>query len=151
MDEKPGYSYEALAIDQQATVTRRLGGEDIDAFAECSGDRNPLHLDAAYARSLGYADRIAHGMLLASWVSAVIASDLPGRGTVYLRQSLEFRQAALPGDLLHIHLRVTEKKRRGRVLLECRITHDDGRDLLRGTAEVIAPAGPQGPASRVPE
>ena len=140
MSDKPGFGYDALEIDQQAVVTRRLSGNDIDAFAACSGDSNPLHLDADYARSLGYADRIAHGMLLAGWVSAAIASDLPGRGTVYLRQTLEFRQAALPGDLLHIHLRVTEKKRRGRVLLECRVTHDDGRDILRGVAEVIAPA-----------
>ena len=133
------YSYDMLEVGQSTVITRQLSGQDIDAFAEASGDHNPLHLDGEFARSAGYPDRIAHGMLLASWISAALAERLPGRGTVYLRQSLEFRQAALPGDTLHVHISVAEKKRRGRVLLDCRVVHDDGRDLLRGSAEVIAP------------
>ena len=136
------FTYDTLEVGQTAAVTHHLTGEHIDAFARASGDHNPLHLDADYARTLGYEDRIAHGMLLASWISAAIAQELPGEGTVYLRQSLEFRQAALPGDTLHVHLTVTEKKRRGRVLLDCRVVHEDGRDLLRGSAELIAPVSP---------
>lgn len=132
--------YDDLQIGDQCEIAHTLTGEDIDAFAEASGDHNPLHTDAEFARAAGYPDRIAHGMLLASWVSAALAHRLPGRGTVYLRQNLEFRQAALPGDELVVRLTVAEKKRRGRVVLECRVCHVDGRDLLRGTAEVIAPA-----------
>jgi acyl dehydratase len=134
------YSFEELQEGQSCEIERMLTGDDIDSFAKASGDHNPLHLDAEFARAAGYPDRIAHGMLLASWVSAALAHSLPGAGTVYLRQNLEFRQAALPGDKLSIRLSVSEKKRRGRVILDCRVCHEDGRDLLRGTAEVIAPA-----------
>ncbi|MDP5071652.1 MAG: MaoC family dehydratase [Congregibacter sp.] len=134
-----GYSYDDLHEGQKSEITRELLGEDIDAFAAASGDHNPLHTDPEFARAAGFDDRIAHGMLLASWISAALAHSLPGRGTIYLRQSLEFRQAAVPGDLLTIYLTVSEKKRRGRVIIDCRICHADGREMLRGSAEVIAP------------
>ncbi len=137
--EATRYTYDELTEGQSVDVAHRLCGEDIDAFARASGDHNPLHIDAEYARSQGFSDRIAHGMLLGSWISAALAQHLPGAGTVYLRQSLEFRQAAVPGDELLVRLTVAEKKRRGRVVLDCRVVHEDGRDLLRGTAEVIAP------------
>jgi acyl dehydratase len=139
-DTKRAYRFDELEEGQQCELRRRLSAGEIDAFAQVSGDHNPLHVDAAFARAAGFPDRIAHGMLLASWLSAAIAEELPGRGTVYLRQSLEFRQAALPGDELLLRLTVSEKKRRGRVLLSCEICNaDSGKTVLRGTAEVIAP------------
>jgi len=134
-------TYDELSEGQSCEVERTVSAADIDAFAAASGDRNPLHTDAEFARGAGFSDRIAHGMLLASWISAALAEQLPGRGTVYLRQSLEFRHAAVPGDRLLVRLTVAEKKRRGRVILDCRIVqHDDGREVVRGSAEVIAPA-----------
>ncbi|MEE4108389.1 MAG: MaoC family dehydratase [Halieaceae bacterium] len=134
-------TYDELDEGQSCEVERTVSAADIDAFAEASGDRNPLHTDAEFARAAGFPDRIAHGMLLASWISAALAEHLPGRGTLYLRQSLEFRHAAVPGDRLLVRLTVAEKKRRGRVILDCRIVqHDDGREVVRGSAEVIAPA-----------
>ena len=134
-------SYDHLEVGQSCEIERELSAADIDAFAAASGDHNPLHVDADFAREAGFPDRIAHGMLLASWVSAALAEELPGRGTVYLRQSLEFRQVAVPGDRLLVRLRVTEKKRRGRVILDCHIVvADGGKEILRGSAEVIAPA-----------
>ncbi len=136
-----GIRYEDLQEGQGCEVRRQLTGEDIDAFAAASGDHNPLHTDRDFAVAAGFADRIAHGMLLASWISAAIAEHLPGRGTLYLRQSLEFRQAALPGDDLLVKLSVSEKKRRGRVILSCLIVNEaTGKELLRGSAEVIAPS-----------
>jgi acyl dehydratase len=134
-------SYEQIQEGQVCEIERQLTGADIDAFAEASGDHNPLHIDRAYAQEAGFADRIAHGMLLASWLSAALAGEMPGRGTVYLRQSLEFRHAALPGDKLKIRLTVSEKKRRGRVILDCRIVNaETDKEVLRGSAEVIAPS-----------
>lgn len=134
-------TYDELSEGQSCEVGRTVSAADIDAFAAASGDHNPLHTDAEFARAAGFPDRIAHGMLLASWISAALAEQLPGRGTVYLRQSLEFRHAAVPGDRLLVRLTVAEKKRRGRVILDCRIVqHDDGREVVRGSAEVIAPA-----------
>jgi acyl dehydratase len=142
-----GFTYDELTEGQSCELRRRLRGEDIDAFAAASGDYNPLHVDAAFARDAGFTDRIAHGMLLASWVSAAIAGHLPGRGTLYLRQSLEFRHAAVPGDELLLRLTVDEKKRRGRVVLSCTIIHEaEGKEILRGAAEVIAPSRTDGVA-----
>lgn len=140
MTTENSFSYDELQEGQQCEIKRQLQGSDIDAFAAASGDHNPLHTDADFARAAGFEDRIAHGMLLASWISASLAHSLPGRGTVYLRQSLEFRQPALPGDTVLIRLTVAEKKRRGRVIIDCEICHEDGRCLLRGSAEVIAPS-----------
>jgi acyl dehydratase len=139
VNQATAYSYEQLQEGQQYEVTRQLSGGDIDAFASASGDHNPLHTDSAFARAAGFPDRIAHGMLLASWISAALAHSLPGRGTVYLKQSLEFRQPALPDDVLIVRLTISEKKRRGRVVVDCRISHEDGREIVRGAAEVIAP------------
>ncbi|MFT4875076.1 MaoC family dehydratase [Congregibacter sp.] len=139
MSTETRYSYDELHEGQQCEIKRQLLAEDIDAFADASGDQNPLHTDADFARAAGFKDRIAHGMLLASWISAALAHSLPGRGTVYLRQDLEFRQPALPGDHLVILLTVREKKRRRRVIIDCKVCHEDGRELLRGSAEVIAP------------
>lgn len=140
MHTTPGFSYDQLEIGQQCEVRRELTAADIDRFADASGDHNPLHVDSDYARQAGFPDRIAHGMLLASYISAALAHDLPGRGTVYLRQSLEFRHPAFPGDTLLIRLVVDEKKRRGRVILKCEICDSHNRTLLRGSAEVIAPS-----------
>ena len=135
------HRYDDLQEGQQCEVRRSLSADDIDAFAAASGDHNPLHMDAEFAKAAGYPDRIAHGMLLTSWISAALAEELPGRGTVYLRQNVEFRKAAVPGDRLLLRLTVTEKRRRGRVVLDCRILHEDsGKELVRGEAEVIAPA-----------
>lgn len=139
MSETAVWHYDDLQEGQECRVDRTLTAGDIDAFAAVSGDHNPLHTDTEFAREQGFPDRIAHGVLLASWVSAALAQELPGRGTVYLRQSLEFRHVAVPGDQLCIRLTVTEKKRRGRVILSCSITREDGKELLRGNAEVIAP------------
>lgn len=141
MSGETSLTYDELSEGQSCEVERTVSAADIDAFAAASGDHNPLHTDGDFARDAGFPDRIAHGMLLASWISAALAEQLPGRGTLYLRQSLEFRHAAVPGDRLLVRLTVAEKKRRGRVVLDCRIVqHDDGREVVRGRAEVIAPS-----------
>ena len=112
------YSYDDLEVGQKQELSKTLTEADIDAFAEASGDRNPIHLDRESAQTQGFEDRIAHGMLLASWISAMLANRLPGPGTVYLKQSLEFRKPALPGDRLTVSLTVLEKRRRGRVRVD---------------------------------
>lgn len=132
-------TYDEIEVGESVQLNRTLLESEIDAFAQASGDHNPIHMDPEAAQAAGYQNRIAHGMLLASWVSAALAHELPGTGTVYLKQSLEFRQPALPGDVLTLQLTVAEKRRRGRVVIDCRIVHENGKDVLRGSAEVIAP------------
>ena len=83
-------------------MTRSLAKDDrrseIEMFAEVSTDHNPVHLDDAYARDTIFEGRIAHGMLTAALISAVIGEQLPGHGTVYLGQTLKFRAPVRPGD-----------------------------------------------------
>lgn len=87
-----------LAPGQKATRTKTITDEMIRTFAELSDDTNPVHLDDAYAATTRFGKRIAHGMLAASLISATLANDLPGPGTVYLSQSLQFKAPVYPGD-----------------------------------------------------
>src|SRR5260221_10567811 len=80
-----------LKLGVSASRTKRITSEAIEAFARASGDMNPVHLDEAYASTTTFGRRIAHGMLTASLVSAVLGNDLPGPGTVYLSQELKFK------------------------------------------------------------
>ena len=87
-----------LTPGQKATRTKTITDEMIRTFAELSDDTNPVHLDDAYAATTRFGKRIAHGMLAASLISATLANDLPGPGTVYLSQSLQFKAPVYPGD-----------------------------------------------------
>ena len=93
-----GFYFDELSVGQSAEITRVVGSGDIEAFAALSGDTNPVHLDDAFARATPFGGRIAHGMLAASYVSAVMGTRLPGPGGVYLKQSLSFRRPVKIGD-----------------------------------------------------
>jgi 3-hydroxybutyryl-CoA dehydratase len=120
----------------QKTVTDR----DIQLFAEVSTDRNPVHLDESYAQDTIFGGRIAHGMLTAGLISAVIGEQLPGHGTVYLGQSLKFMAPVRPGDTVHAEVKVTAIDHgRRRVTLEtyCAVGNTV---VLKGEALVLAPS-----------
>jgi len=89
---------EDMRLGDQASVTNTVTERDIERFAEVSGDTNPVHLDEAYAAGTVFKGRIAHGMLGASFISAVLANRLPGPGTIYLSQSLAFKAPVRIGD-----------------------------------------------------
>ncbi|HEY6609731.1 MAG TPA: MaoC family dehydratase, partial [Pseudomonas sp.] len=82
--------YDELQVGQKATYQRTVEERDIQLFAEVSGDRNPVHLDAEYTATTQFKERIAHGMLTGALISAAIACTLPGPGTIYLGQNLRF-------------------------------------------------------------
>ena len=120
----------------QKTITDR----DIELFAEVSTDRNPVHLDEAYALDTIFEGRIAHGMLTAGLISAVIGEQLPGHGTVYLGQSLKFMAPVRPGDTVRADVTVTAiDLGRRRVTLETRCLVGD-TVVLKGEATVLAPS-----------
>jgi 3-hydroxybutyryl-CoA dehydratase len=102
-----GHYFDELRVGQTAEITRVVGGADIEAFAAVSGDVNPVHLDEAYARGTPFGGRIAHGMLAAAYISAVLGTELPGPGAIYLSQSLRFRRPVKIGD--PVTARVTVK------------------------------------------
>lgn len=87
-----------LAIGQKASLTKRFGAAEVSAFAGLSEDFNPLHLDPAFAASTVFERPIVHGMLLASLFSGLLGQKLPGEGSVYLGQSLSFKQPVFVGD-----------------------------------------------------
>jgi len=128
-------------VGDAATRSKTITDEDIRAFAELSGDRNPVHLDDDYAAGTRFGRRIAHGMLAASLISATLANELPGRGTVYLSQSLRFVAPVLPGDTVTARVEVTKVREDKPVLtLETVCTNQRGEKLIEGEAVVLLTA-----------
>ncbi len=131
---------EDLEIGMTRDLTKVVTDRDIEMFAEVSTDRNPVHLDDAYAMDTIFGGRIAHGMLTAGLISAVIGEQLPGHGTVYLGQSLKFLAPVRPGDMVRAVVTVTEidyAKRRVTLTTHCEV---DGKPVLKGEAVVLAPS-----------
>ncbi|HEY8369179.1 MAG TPA: MaoC family dehydratase [Thermodesulfobacteriota bacterium] len=127
-----------LEVGARAELTRTLTDADIRKFAEATGDTNPVHLDEAYAKGTVFGGRIAHGLLTAGLVSAVLANRLPGPGTVYLSQTLEFKAPVRPGDTVTAEVEVLEVTgRRARLATRCRLA--DGTLVLAGEAVVRLP------------
>ena len=133
-------TFDEIAIGDTATYTRLITNQEVEAFAAISGDHNPLHLDPDYAATTPFGECIAHGMLTGALISAAIAMQLPGPGSVYLNQSLQFRAPVLLGDTLTVTLEVTEKHgKRPWVTLSCTVENQDGKAVAKGEAQVAAP------------
>lgn len=134
------YFLEDLAVGMTATFEKTVSEADVVEFAGISGDNNPLHLDADYAAGTMFGERIAHGMLTASLISAVIATRLPGNGTIYLSQSLRFRAPVLLGQSVAATVEVTDiHSTRRRVTLACKCIVS-GKVVLDGEALVMVPS-----------
>ncbi len=131
---------EDIEIGMMRHVSKVVSDRDIEMFAEVSTDHNPVHLDDDYAQDTIFEGRIAHGMLTAGLVSAVIGEQLPGHGTVYLGQSLKFLAPVRPGDYVRAEVEVTaidHSKRRVTMDTRCLV---DGKKVLIGEATVLAPS-----------
>ncbi|MGC8202017.1 MaoC family dehydratase [Aliiroseovarius sp. PTFE2010] len=131
---------EDLEIGMVRSLRKVVTDEDIEMFAQVSTDRNPVHLDDAYAQDTIFEGRIAHGMLTAGLISAVIGEQLPGHGTVYMGQTLKFLAPVRPGDMVLAEVTVREidfAKRR--VTLDCQCSVGD-TVVLKGEAKVLAPS-----------
>ena len=131
---------EDIEMGMTRYIRKIITDRDIEQFAEISTDHNPVHLDDEYARDTIFEGRIAHGMLTAGLISAVIGEQLPGHGTIYMSQNLKFLAPVRPGDLVHAEVRVVDMvidKRR--VKLDCRC-EVNGKNVLVGEAMVLAPS-----------
>ncbi|SFP19525.1 MaoC family dehydratase [Tranquillimonas alkanivorans] len=131
---------EELEVGMTRHLCKDVTDRDIELFAEVSTDRNPVHLDDAYARDTIFAGRIAHGMLTAGLISAVIGEQLPGHGTVYLGQSLKFIGPVRPGDRVCAEvevLSIDHGKRRVQLATRALV---GGKPVLTGEATVLAPS-----------
>jgi 3-hydroxybutyryl-CoA dehydratase len=135
------YTYDEISIGQTASYSKAVTEQDIALFAAVSGDVNPVHLDEAFAATTQFKGRIAHGMLTGAFVSAALAMELPGPGTIYLGQTLRFRLPVKIGDIITVNLEVTEKRDDKKfVTLECKAVNQNGKTVASGSAEVMAPA-----------
>ena len=137
---RKSYCFEDLEIGMEASFQRLVTEQDIIKFAEATGDKNPVHLDADYAAKTMFKERIAHGMLTASYISAVFGTEMPGPGVIYISQTLNFRAPVKIGQTVTAKVRVVELfpgKRRAR--LECICSAGD-KVVLEGEAMLLVPS-----------
>lgn len=132
--------FNSIKIGDFCERTHKVVDEDLLLFARASGDLNPLHLNDEYAATTPFKQRIAHGMFTGGLISAALAMDLPGPGTIYLSQDLQFKRPVHIGDELTVILTATEKhSEKPIVTLACEVTNQDGKAVVIGTAKVMAP------------
>jgi 3-hydroxybutyryl-CoA dehydratase len=137
-----GLYFEDLTEGQSAELTRIASAAAVEAFAELSGDVNPVHLDETYARTTSFGGRVAHGALAAAYISAVIGTKLPGPGAIFLTQSLRFRRPVRVGD--SVTARVTIKtlapsRAHAIVSTVCEV---NGKVVVDGEALIMVPRRP---------
>ena len=129
-----------LSVGQSAELATVVTDDMIRTFADVTGDTNPLHLDEAAAARTRFGGRIAHGMLSAGFISAVVGTRLPGFGAIYLSQALRFTRPVRPGDTITARVEVAElfpAKLRARFTTTCRNQHGD--IVLDGEALILVP------------
>ena len=132
--------YDTLKEGDTATFEKTLTERELVLFAAVSGDVNPVHLDAEFAKTSMFGERIAHGMWSGSLISAALATTLPGPGTIYLGQDLSFRRPVKLEDTLTVTLTVKEKQDAKKiVIIDCLVTNQKDEKVVTGTAKVIAP------------
>ena len=129
-----------MMVGETASLSRTVTQRDIDLFAVASGDVNPAHVDPAYAETDMFHHIIIQGMWGAGLISAVLGTELPGPGTIYLGQDLRFLHPVSIGDTITATVTVREKKpAKGDVTLDCVCTNQRGEMVITGTAYTRAP------------
>ena len=133
-------TYDELSVGQSARLLRTLTQADIQAFAAVSGDTNPAHLNHEYANDTLFHGVIAHGMWGGALISALLGTQFPGPGTIYLEQVLHFTKPVRIGDTLTVTVTVTSKDdEKKRIELDCAVLNQKGQSVLHGTARVLPP------------
>jgi len=135
-----GLRFEEIEIGQSLRMSRIVTEEMIRLFAAASGDVNPVHLDDAFAEATPFKGRIAHGMLTAGFISAAIATGLPGPGSVYVSQELRFDRPVRAGDTITVELTVQEKiPSKNHVILKTVARNQNNKVVVAGVATVLPP------------
>jgi 3-hydroxybutyryl-CoA dehydratase len=124
----------------ESSLSKTVSEGDIEAFAEVSGDKNPVHLDADYAAKTMFKERIAHGMLSAAYISALFGMQMPGPGAIYMSQTLQFKAPVKIGDTVVTTVKVAElvpEKKRAKFDCVCAV---DGKPVVVGEAMLMVPS-----------
>jgi 3-hydroxybutyryl-CoA dehydratase len=128
----------SFVVGEESSMSKTVSDQDIRTFARISGDVNPLHLDDEYARSTVFGGRVAHGMLVAGLISAVIGTSLPGPGAIYMGQELRFVAPVRPGDTITAIVRVEAwDDVKGRVTLATEVRNQNGETVVTGMAKTV--------------
>lgn len=134
--------FEDLKVGQEATMSRVVTEADIVAYAALSGDYNPVHLDSDYAAKTVFKERIAHGILSAGYISALFGMKLPGPGSIYISQTLNFKGPVKIDDKVETTVKLVEllpEKRRVKFDCVCTVA---GKPVLTGEAVLMVPGRP---------
>jgi 3-hydroxybutyryl-CoA dehydratase len=140
--QRTAYYFEDLQLGMEASFAKTVTEADIMAFAEVTGDKNPVHIDEDYAAKTKFKGRVAHGMLTAGYISAVFGMELPGPGAIYVSQTLNFRAPVRIGDQAIAKVKVVElipAKRRARFDCVCSV---GDTIVLEGEAILMVPKRP---------
>ena len=140
MSTPKSYFIEDLAVGMESSLSKTVSADDIVAFANVSGDMNPVHLDADYAAKTMFKERIAHGMLSAAYISAVFGMQMPGPGAIYMSQTLAFKAPVKIGDTVVTTVKVVEviaEKKRARFECVCAV---NGKPVVTGEAMLMVPS-----------
>ena len=127
-----------LTIGQQASMSKTISEHDVYTYAGITGDFNPVHINAEFAKNSMFGERIAHGMISAGLISAVIGTSLPGANTIYMGQDLSFRAPVKFGDTITATVEVLEKiEGKNRIILKTTVTNQTGKVVTEGKATVL--------------
>jgi 3-hydroxybutyryl-CoA dehydratase len=129
--------YADIAIGDKASDSRKVTEEVVQAFADATGDFNPVHIDAEFAKTSLFKERVAHGMLGAGLISAVLGTKLPGPNTIYLAQEMKFLAPVKLGDTITAEVEVLEKIDKPKILkLKTTVRNQSGTAIIEGVATV---------------
>jgi len=135
-----GKTMEEIKIGDFAEFSKTVSEADVYMYAGVTGDLNPAHVNEAYARGTFFKTRIAHGMLTGGFISAVLGTQLPGPGTIYIRQELNFKAPVRFGDTITAKIEVVERTpEKNRLRMRTTCTNQDGTVVVDGEAVVMPP------------
>lgn len=126
-------------VSQSYSVEQMVSNEIVQEFAKVSGDDNPIHVNESYAKKSIFKGQIAHGMLSAAYISAVLGTKFPGNGTIYLGQNLKFIKPVYVGDTIKIEITVLEIGEKSKARLSTNVFNSDGELVVEGEAVVKLP------------
>ncbi len=129
-----------IHVGDKASRTRTFTDADVRAFADLSGDHNPVHLDAEFAAGTQFKERIVHGMLVGSLFTGILGEELPGPGTIYMTQNLSFKAPVYLGQEVTATVEITSiREGKPIISLDTTVTDKDGKVLVKGEAVMYAP------------
>lgn len=140
MSKLENVPFDELEVGRKETYQKTVSEEDIVLFARVSGDVNPVHLDAEFAKTTMFGERIAHGMFTAGLISAALAMKMPGPGSIYLGQTLKFRAPVKIGDTLTVHIECTGKRdEKAIATFSTTVKNQDDKVVVTGEATALVP------------